>query len=305
MSIRKVSKGDPITAHWANSLIHAIETQSVFSSTNKHHAGASGKSLDFIYPAGFQITMTPRGQWTIEPGCIFINNELVVGKNDSLTANQTSLMNWSSACIHKGKKLPKWKIKGYIPRDYTMPIKDSKFWLIDENGSGDGSSSSSSTQGEDENPPENPPEGYTWWEQMINDVDEDGGTIKQIISGSIYISLPVPASSMRPFDVRITQVIKEETDGDGETEGEEEEEEKVEIEVASGWVHMPNKEFVMVPQRLKMLQSTTEPFYVILTLTRDENGTLKYNHECKTENQLQADGWTIIEAEQDESTPTE
>lgn len=284
MGVKRVKSGDPITAHWANSLVTQVETVAGWTNT-PNKGNFSHAPVQFNYPAGFQIQMSPTGAWTIEPGCIFINGELVKGKGDTYTHNQTSLQNWSSAYYHKSNKLPKWKIKGYIP-DTSGTVEDSKFWLINENGSEDG--------GKAEAPPEKCPDGYKWWEQQINEVDEENGYVKQIISGTIFISTAQAANVPRPFDVIVVGKVDEnpdiETEGDDTgagTEIEEEEEEKVEFEIRSGWVLLPHKTIVMIPQKLKLEHSTADPFFVTLNVSRDAEGKYNYKYEMMTQEQLE------------------
>lgn len=280
MGVKRVKSGDPITAHWANSLVTQVETVAGWSTT-PNKGNFSHAPVQFNYPAGFQIQLSHTGAWTIEPGCIFINGELVVGKGTTYSHNQTSLQNWSSAYYHKGEKLPKWKIKGYIP-DTTGTVADSKFWLINENGSEETS--------KDEQPPEKCPEGYKWWEQPINEVDEENGYVKQIISGTIYISTAQAANVPRPFDVIVVGKVEENPDEETEgadTETETEEKEKVEFEIRSGWVLLPHKNIVMIPQRLKLQHSTVEPFYVSLKLTRNAEGKLEYKYEMMSQAELE------------------
>lgn len=282
MGVKRVKSGDPITAHWANSLVTQVETVAGWSNT-PNKGNFSHAPVQYNYPAGFQIQMSSTGAWTIEPGCIFINGELVKGKGDTYTHNQTSLQNWSSAYYHKANKLPKWKIKGYIP-DTSGTVEDSKFWLINENASDSG--------GKGEAPPEKCPEGYKWWEQQINEVDEENGYVKQIISGTIFISTAQAANVPRPFDVIVVGKVEEnpdlETEGDDTgTETEEEEEEKVEFEIRSGWVLLPHKTIVMIPQKLKLEHSTAEPFFVTLNVSRDSKGKYQYKYEMLTQGQLE------------------
>ena len=284
MGVKRVKAGDPITAHWANSLVTQVETVAGWTTT-PNKGNFSHAPVQFSYPAGFQIQMSPSGAWTIEPGCIFINGELVVGNGTTYSHNQTSLQNWSSAYYHKGNELPKWKIKGYIP-DTSGTVADSKFWLINENASEETSKS--------EQPPENCPEGYKWWEQYINEVDEENGFVKQIISGTIFISTAQAANVPRPFDVIVVGKVDEnpdlETEGDDTgtgTEIEEEEEEKVEFEIRSGWVLLPHKTIVMIPQKLKLEHSTTDPFFVTLNVSRDGEGKYQYKYEMMTQEQLE------------------
>jgi hypothetical protein len=164
------------------------------------------------------------------------------------------------------------------------------------------------------------------WELLINDVDEKQGTIKQLVSGTIHITLPVAGSNMRPFDIRITgtkkkdEVIPEgedpapdpapqpQAEGEDPTpEGEdptpegdnptpEEDKEFVEFEIMSGTILLPNKERVLIPQRLKLSHSTAEPFFVVLNVKRDNKGIIRYNYEMLTEEALTQDGWTLTEA---------
>ena len=290
MSVQFVRKGEPITAFWANSLVNAVNTQS--TSKGQAHVNTGYNPLhQYVNPAAFQIQMTQSGCYTIEPGTIFINGTEIIGKGETHSAHKSSLQNWEDTFFHKGKKLPKWKIKGYIPRDYTGDVSASKFWLINEN--------SEVEQNKENMPPDDVPEGAMWWEQLINEVDDNQGTIKQIVSGTIYITLPVPSSTARPFDVRIASVteIPTEENEEGETEGEEGETvQEVELEVYSGCVQMPNKEIVIVPQRLQLKKTITEPVFVTLKLTRDAEGVIKYKHDVLTYGELAEAGWTLTDA---------
>lgn len=290
MSVQFVSKGQPITAFWANSLVNAINTQS--TGKGQSHINTGYNPLhQYVNPAAFQIQMTSSGAFTIEPGTIFINGVEIVGKGTTYSNNKSSLQNWEDVFFHKGKKLPKWKIKGYIPREYTGDVSASKFWLINDN--------SEAEPNKENMPPEEVPAGCMWWEQVINETDEEQGTVKQIVSGSIYITLPVPASTARPFDVRIASVkeISPEENADGETEGEDGETvQEVEFEVYSGCVQMPNKEMVIVPQRLQLKKTITEPVFVTLKLVRDADGKIKYKHDVLTYAEFAQAGWTLTDA---------
>lgn len=302
MSIRRVNSGEPITAFWANSIVSAIDT---ISGNRKVYATSSNtnRPIDFNNSAGFQIQMTPSGCWTIEAGTIYVNGQLIQGKGTTYGSNSSSLQNWSSCYFYKGKELPKWKIKGYIPKNATGNIADSKFWLINE-------SETNTNNNEEDNPPETPPEGFRWWEQYVNDTDSEQGTIKQLITGSIQITLPVAVATMRPFDITITGVEESETDlpeaqeettpEEPETNVPEEQEETVKFEVCSGSILLPNKERVFIPQRLELSHSTNEPFFVVLTVKRDATGTVKYKYEIMTESNLTSDGWTFTEAQLEE-----
>lgn len=293
MGLKRVQQGEPITAFWANSLVNQLDTMTTLPIAKR--GGNTGTGLNqWSYPAGFQIQMSSSGAWTIEPGCIFVQGKLINGLGGSYTNNHSSLQNWASCYHHNGKQLPKWKIKGYIPSDATAEVEESKFWLINENASEE-----DTQQSETNTLPENPPEGYTWWEQYINEVDEEQGTIKQIISGSIYITLPVASVTARPFDVMITEVTENENNTEEETDGDEEETTEVELEVRSGMLQMPNKELIMIPQTLELKKTTEEPFFVILQVYRDAEAKVKYTYKLQNYNEHTADGWTQIDAEEE------
>ena len=308
MSVRRVQSGEPITAHWANSIVNALDTIGGNRQTTSSNVSGIAPQ-QFNNPAAFQIQMTRGGCWTIEAGSIFINGELIKGKGATYGNHYSSLQNWDNCYFHKGKTLPKWKIKGYIPKDATGSISGSKFWLINVNAE-DGK--------EPSDIPTELPEGYTWWEQYINEVDDKQGTVKQIITGSLHITLPVAVATMRPFDITITGSSANDDDGtpnpdnpdnpdnptplaeggtdDPETEGDEEEKSIVKFEVASGSILMPNKERIFIHQRLQMQHSADEPFYVVLTVKRDEEGQTKFKYSLVTEDAMAEDGWTFTEA---------
>lgn len=314
MSVRRVNSGEPITAFWANSIVNALDTYG--GNRNNGTSGVGGNApQQFTYPAAFQIQMTASGCWTIEAGTIYINGKLIQGNGNTYGQHSSSLQNWEQVYFHNGKNLPKWKIKGYIPSSPDKDISLSKFWLINENA---------------DNAQElkiEPPLGYSMWELLINDVDEKQGTIKQLVSGTIHITMPVAGSNMRPFDIRITGTkTKEEvtpegeggepapdpapqaegeeptpeggepTTPEGETPEEDIEEDIVEFEVMSGTLLLPNKERVLIPQKLGLSHSTAEPFLVILNVKRDSQGVIKFNYEMLTEEALALDGWTLTEA---------
>ena len=148
-------------------------------------------------------------------------------------------------------------------------------------------------------------------------MDEKQGTVKQLITGSLHITLPVAVATMRPFDITITGSSTEEDNGDNpnnpdgvtpqaegdtpntdepETEGDEEDKTIVHFEVASGSILMPNKERIFIHQRLQMQHSAQEPFYVVLTVKRDEEGQTKFKYSLLSEEALAEDGWTFTEA---------
>lgn len=307
MGVRRVNSGEPITAFWANSIVNALDT--VGGNRTTTASGVSSNApQQFNNPAAFQIQMTQSGCWTIEAGTIFINGELIKGIGNTYGNHATSLQNWESVYFHKGTNLPKWKIKGYIPKTAQGVIANSKFWLLNENAE--------DTQQQQQQLPQELPEGYTWWEQYINDVDDTQGTIKQLVTGTIHITLPVAVATLRPFDITITGTTKAvpdegqdpqpQADGDQEqeTEQDEEENEIVEFEICSGTILLPNKERLLIPQRLQMSYSTVNPFYVVLTVKRDEQGTCKYKYTIQTEEALTQDGWTLTEAVPDEEETT-
>lgn len=290
MGIKRVIAGEPITAFWANSLATHIDT---ISSQGVYNRGvtSSGHEVSFSYNGGFQIQMTPQGDYTIEAGSIFVNGTLIKGTSTGFGNNYSSLQNWDEVMHHKGKNLPKWKIKGYIPTDYTGNISASKFWLINEN--------SEAAEGANM-PPEEVPEGMTKWEQLINEVDEAKGLIKQIVTGSIFITLPVAVTSARPFDITVRK--KEKAATDEETEGEESEspeEEFVELDINSGSIQFPNNEVVFISQRLKLEKSTAQPFFVVLHTYRDKEGVIKYKYELLNYEEWAAKGYTQIDAQED------
>jgi hypothetical protein len=64
----------------------------------------------------------------------------------------------------------------------------------------------------------------------------------------------------------------------------------------SGTLLLPNKERVLIPQKLKLSHSTAEPFLVMLNVKRDSQGVIKFNYEMLTEEALTLDGWTLTEA---------
>lgn len=297
MSVRRVNAGEPITAFWANSIVNALDT--IGGNRTASNSGFTTLApQQFNNPTAFQIQMTSSGCWTIEAGTIYINGELIKGKGSTYGNHATSLQNWDSCYFYKGKKLPKWKIKGYIPKNATGEISGSKFWLINENNE-------ESQEGNTDNPPEEVPEGYTWWETYINDIDEKQGTIKQLVTGTIHITLPVAVATMRPFDITITgvkvneQPVPEGEESQPETEGEESEAETVQLEVCSGSILMPNKERIFIPQRLQLEHSTAEPFFVVLTVKRTAEGIAKFKYEIKTESTMSNEGWTFTEAEEE------
>ena len=310
MGVRRVNSGEPITAFWANSIVNALDT--VGGNRTTTTSGVSGNApQQFNNPAAFQIQMTQSGCWTIEAGTIFINGELIKGNGNTFGNHATSLENWESCYFHKGQSLPKWKIKGYIPKTAQGVIANSKFWLINENAE--------DTQQQQEQLPKELPEGYTWWEQYINDVDDKQGTVKQLVTGTIHITLPVAVATLRPFDITITGTSTPDAEGgegeqepqpqaedeqlpdeEQEQEGYEEESEIVNFEICSGTILLPNKERILIPQKLQMSHSTKEPFYVVLTVKRDEQGICKFKYSIQTEDALTQDGWTLTEAVPDE-----
>ena len=202
--VSKVSKGTPITAAWANSLVTEANNQPLQSSSFSDASGKSGRGSVLSSHGAWHISCTNHGTVCLNAGQIYINNLLVQPpKTDDETwvgsyNQKCSCANFSEFEITKctAETLPVFYIIIKMPVDVTP------------NNINQASAMLYKSSGEKPTPPPAPEleENETYTVIQLNEVKNY--QIKQLVSGSIYLNYN---SSTGGYDIQQISIIA----GDG------------------------------------------------------------------------------------------
>ena len=130
MVIKNVSRGEAITAAWANSLVNEVNLQQGgIRLVGRNVNEISGTRIQMASEPAFQIRYTKNGYVTLNAGQIYVNGYLVTqtveeGQNAIHSYNQfSSIKNWDKYAIHKMENgvedLPEWYILITSPKKVT------------------------------------------------------------------------------------------------------------------------------------------------------------------------------------------
>ena len=128
MVIKNVSRGEAITAAWANSLVNEVNLQQGgIRLVGRNVNEISGTRIQMASEPAFQIRYTKNGYVTLNAGQIYVNGYLVTqtaeeGETTQHSYNQfSSIKNWDKYAIHKMENgledLPEWYITIISPKD--------------------------------------------------------------------------------------------------------------------------------------------------------------------------------------------
>lgn len=187
--INTVSKGEPIRATWANSIALELNHPNGLNLRSKHRAENYSRPMQYASEPAFQIRTTSNYDYTLNTGQIYIDGELVeASENNQDSYNQYgSIDNWEALSIYtpiSEKDFPIWTILIYklaieeaavgdeeTPPPYKASLSVKSF---------DGSQSPKTVP---------TPDNYYLWKSIpVNEVDEEYSELKQLVSGSIYLS---------------------------------------------------------------------------------------------------------------------
>lgn len=186
MVIKNVSRGEPITALWANSLVNEVNLNQGIRLRGRNVNESSGSRIQMASEPAFQIRFTKNGYVTLNAGQIYVNGYLVTqtveeGQNAKHSYNQfSSIKNWDKYAIHQmtngAEDLPEWYILITSPKNVTESnINEVEAELVKK------------TKGQAKpTKPENIGDDKLWACVQISKVVDN--QLLQLVSGSIYIS---------------------------------------------------------------------------------------------------------------------
>lgn len=224
MLVKNVSSGEPITAAWANSLVNTVNHKNglVVDQRGIEFTKAA-VDLKFSNDAAWQISVTDDKQIILNAGQIYINGILVKPqKNGKNSYNQfCSAENWDKVAIQEWNKdaLPVFVISIEAPKQVTEEnIKEVKAVLKLQNEKGE------NLEGNEE---EDEGNGDKWKKEIqLNEIVD--GEIKQLVSGSIYISQNAVLPKAKEGIIITDDPVEEDDETQTTAEGENEEEKKTE-----------------------------------------------------------------------------
>lgn len=202
--VSKVSKGTPITAAWANSLVTEANNHPVQSGSFYDASGKVGKGYHLSSHGAWHISCTNHGTVCLNAGQIYINNLLVTPPNSDDGSwigsynQKCSCGNFKDFEVTQCTKetLPVFYIVIKMPVDVTSTtIKKVRATLY-------------KSMGEQPTPPDPPTleEDETYKIIQLNEINNY--QIKQLISGTIYLNFN---SSTGGYDIQQISLVA----GDG------------------------------------------------------------------------------------------
>lgn len=177
--VKTVKSGDPISAMWANSIVSAVNTLPSFASNTRGYFGKGHRPISYHDSSAFEIHFCDSGQFFLNTGQLYIDNQLLTCGDNSYN-QYGSVENWKELSVYTPQSvddLPLWSINIYqcIEPDEHHPLfrailkVQSATTLIP--------------------PVDTPPDKYVLVKTIpLNTVDKQNKSIKQLVSGSIYIS---------------------------------------------------------------------------------------------------------------------
>lgn len=193
MVIKNVSRGEPITALWANSLVNEVNLNQGIRLRGRNVNDSSGSRIQMASEPAFQIRYTKNGYVTLNAGQIYINGYLVTqtaeeGQTAQHSYNQfSSIKNWDKYAIHQMangvEDLPEWYILITSPKKVTESnISEVEAELVKK------------TKGQAKpTKPENIGDDKLWACVQISKVVDN--QLLQLVSGSIFFTTPSESSS--------------------------------------------------------------------------------------------------------------
>lgn len=193
MVIKNVSRGEPITALWANSLVNEVNLNQGIRLRGRNVNESSGSRIQMASEPAFQIRYTKNGHITLNAGQIYVNGYLVTqtveeGQTAQHSYNQfSSIKNWDKYAIHQMtngvEDLPEWYIIITSPKNVTASnINEVEAELVKK------------TKGQAKpTKPENIGDDKLWACVQISKVVDN--QLLQLVSGSIFFTTPSESSS--------------------------------------------------------------------------------------------------------------
>lgn len=206
MVIKNVSRGEPITALWANSLVNEVNLNQGIRLRGRNVNESSGSRIQMASEPAFQIRFTKNGYVTLNAGQIYINGYLVTqtveeGQNAKHSYNQfSSIKNWDKYAIHQmangAEDLPEWYILITSPKNVTESNVNEVEAELVKNTKGQAKPTK----------PENIGNDKLWACVQISKVVDN--QLLQLVSGSIFFS--TPSESFSSYDGELSIIA-----GDG------------------------------------------------------------------------------------------
>ena len=175
MAIKNVTKGEKITANWANSLVDTVNALGG-ADLRGRNAGNSNKNTHRPYQphSQFLIRKTANLSYTIEAGSVFVDGVLIQSASPShfQYSSLTDYEKNSSYTPKNADDLPIWYVDIFTTKD---PEKQKHIAILKVKGF--------SEPFQDTTIPD-----YTYNNRyVLNTIDEEKKEVRQIFSGSIYL----------------------------------------------------------------------------------------------------------------------
>ena len=178
MVVKEVQSGEPISASWANSLVKAVNTHGGTSHSDRAGDATLAKPIQLASEPAWQIRYTKNHQITLNAGQIYINNQLITCGENSYN-QYGSVEDWTKLSVYtpsSAEDLPIWSI--YVYQAKNAETKPTIRAILKVRSSAEAAPAL-----------DTPPDGYSLIKQIqLNTVDSTTKSIKQLVSGSIYIS---------------------------------------------------------------------------------------------------------------------
>lgn len=178
MVVKEVQSGEPISASWANSLVKAVNTYGGTSHSDRGGSATYVKPMQLASEPAWQIRYTKNHQITLNAGQIYIDNQLITCGDNSYN-QYGSVENWTTLSVYtptSAEDLPIWSI--YVYQAKNAETKPTIRAILKVRSSAEAAPAL-----------DTPPDGYSLIKQIqLNTVDSTTKSIKQLVSGSIYIS---------------------------------------------------------------------------------------------------------------------
>lgn len=178
MVVKEVQSGEPISASWANSLVKAVNTYGGTSHSDRAGDATLAKPIQLASEPAWQIRYTKNHQITLNAGQIYINNQLITCGENSYN-QYGSVEDWTRLSVYtptSAEDLPIWSI--YIYQAKNAETKPTTRAILKVRSSAEAVPAL-----------DTPPDGYSLIKQIqLNTVDSTTKSLKQLVSGSIYIS---------------------------------------------------------------------------------------------------------------------
>lgn len=178
MVVKEVQSGEPISASWANSLVKAVNTYGGRVSGERMGSATYLKPIQLASEPAWQIRYTKGHQVTLNAGQIYIDNQLITCGDNSYN-QYGSVEDWGKLSVYtpsSAEDLPIWSI--YVYQAKNAETKPTTRAILKVRSSAETAPAL-----------DTPPDGYSLIKQIqLNTVDSTTKSIKQLVSGSIYIS---------------------------------------------------------------------------------------------------------------------